>query len=415
MGSDFWHIGCSIVTGTGKQLIYFMMKMQLRTRLFVAFTVGCLLYLVSWRPYNKFVGFPPSHTGTYYFSQQLKMKQKIMLVWTTFFGESPENRLHILDACPDLKSKCLVTADRSLVNSADAIIFHFMDGDFQLDDLPKIRFPFQRYVFLTVEAPPSYRTVQRNSLHAPHNFFNWTMTYRYDSDVPWVYGGYWISPENNKELNLQSENLPYDEKSILEKKNGAIFWLVSNCNTSSKRELAVEKLAKYITIDKYGACAENPHKRKACGRHSVCEKALSSANFFYIAIENAVCKDYITEKYFSRYQLPSVPIVMRRKIYENLVPPHSYISMDDFESAKFMADYLLSLMSNKTAYLEYFKWRRDGWVLAYQNKGYRFHFCKLCEALLENRPPKSYVDIEKWFHETSQCEGSEFAENWRKE
>lgn len=70
------------------------------------------------------------------------------------------------------------------------------------------------------------------------------MTYRYDSDVPWVYGGYWISPEMNKGLGFKSENLPYDEKTILKNKSSAIFWLVSNCDTISKRELAVEKLGK---------------------------------------------------------------------------------------------------------------------------------------------------------------------------
>lgn len=48
--------------------------------------------------------------------------------------------------------------------------------------------------------------------------------------------------------------------------------------------------------------------------------------------------------------------------------------MDDFDSAQAMGHYLISLMSNATAYLEYFKWRRDGWVRTYQNKGYRFVF-----------------------------------------
>lgn len=75
-------------------------------------------------------------------------------------------------------------------------------------------------------------------------------------------------------------------------------------------------------VDKYGACADNPYKRDACKRASECEKDLSAMNFFYIAIENTICKDYVTEKYFDRYHLPSVPIVMRRKIYEGLVYIH---------------------------------------------------------------------------------------------
>ncbi|VDN39147.1 unnamed protein product [Gongylonema pulchrum] len=235
-------------------------------------------------------------------SLRFREGQKLMIMWTTFFKQHPRNRMHLLDECPDLIDKCYLTDDRQLADSADAIVFHYMDHDFLLDDLPKVRHPSQRYVFLTVEAPPSYRILQsRRNLRTPANFFNWTMTYRYDSDVPWIYGGYWVSPERSKELGFTPENLPFDEQTILENKTGAIFWLV------------------YIMIDKYGACAENPYKRDACARSAECEKDLGSMNFFYIAIENTVCKNYITEKYFERYHLPSVPIVMRRKTYEKFV------------------------------------------------------------------------------------------------
>ncbi|CAG9536859.1 unnamed protein product [Cercopithifilaria johnstoni] len=392
---------------------------QLHFRILTGLVTICFFYFIISRVVLDlfFSRYQTVQTTIYSHEQQqiVKIKQKLILMWTTFFSELPEDRLYLMNECPDLKDKCMVTADRSLVDSADAVIFHFMTEDFRLNDLPKRRSPSQRYVFLTVEAPPNYKLWQRDALHAPRNFFNWTMTYRYDSDIPWVYGGYWISPEINKGLGFEPENLPYDEKTILKNKSSAIFWLVSNCNTISKRELAVEKLGKYIMIDKYGACADNPYKRDACKRGSECEKDLGAMNFFYIAIENAICKNYVTEKYFDRYHLPSVPIVMRRKTYENLIPQHSFIPMDDFESAQAMANYLIALMSNKTAYLEYFKWRRDGWVRAYQNTGYRFHFCKLCEALLEERPTKIYEDVEEWFHGTSECEGSEFAEGWKEE
>lgn len=395
-------------------------KMQLRFRFLVGLFAVCLVCCIIWCPaLNLFNAVERTrHTLIYSRKQQQETyngKQKIMLMWTTFFGDAPGTRVHLLNECPDLKDKCLLTADRSLVGKADAVVFHFMSEDFNLNDLPKARSSSQRYVFLTVEAPPTYKAEGREMLHAPPNFFNWTMTYRYDSDIPWVYGGYWISPDKNKVLGFKPEFLPYDQQTILENKTGAIFWLVSNCNTVSRREIAVGKLGKYIMIDKYGACAENPYKRDACMRADECEKDLGSMNFFYIAIENTVCKNYVTEKYFGRYHLPSIPIVMRRKVYENIIPTHSFIPMDDFESARDMADYLIALMANKTAYLEYFKWRREGWVRTYQGAGYRFHFCKLCEALLENRSPKVYKNVEEWFHGTSECEGSEFAESWKEE
>lgn len=53
--------------------------------------------------------------------------------------------------------------------------------------------------------------------------------------------------------------------------------------------------------------------------------------------------------------------------------------MDDFQSAKEMADYLISLMANRTAYLEYFKWRQLGWARAYQTKEYRYDNQKIYE------------------------------------
>lgn len=65
----------------------------------------------------------------------------------------------------------MITADRSLIGSADAVVFHFMTEDFRLNDLPKMRSPSQRYVFFTVEAPPTYKLWQRDMLHAHRSFF----------------------------------------------------------------------------------------------------------------------------------------------------------------------------------------------------------------------------------------------------
>lgn len=74
------------------------------------------------------------------------------------------------------------------------------------------------------------------------HFFNVTMTYRRDSDIPFPYGGYWVEPSTAKRLGFAPENLPYDEETILSGKSKPIFWLVSNCFTKSRREVAVEKL-----------------------------------------------------------------------------------------------------------------------------------------------------------------------------
>lgn len=61
--------------------------------------------------------------------------------------------------------------------------------------------------------------------------------------------------------------------------------------------------------------------------------------------------------------------------------------MDDFKSAADMANYLLILMENYTAYMEYFEWRKDGWARIWQHPQQGFNTfvlvsVKICEMKL---------------------------------
>lgn len=72
---------------------------------------------------------------------------------------------------------------------------------------------------------------------------------------------------------------------------------------------------------------------------------------FYLAFENSICNDYITEKFW-RVKKLIVPIVLKRSLYEPFVPDDSYIAADDFLSLEKLADYLKYLSINRSAYLE---------------------------------------------------------------
>ncbi|KHN84318.1 Alpha-(1,3)-fucosyltransferase C [Toxocara canis] len=336
---------------------------------------------------------------------------KLILQWSNIFGnELPQA---VMEECsPPLQKSCSISADRSRLNEASAVVFHISEWDLRTAGLPKSkdRSYRQLYVFMTMEAPPSH---SRTVIAAfPPNFFNITMTYRRDSDVPYPYGGYWVQPQDAKRLGFMAEQLPYDEKTILKSKSKSIFWLVSNCATPSKREVAVEKLSRHIGVDIFGKCASNETMRNACKRNEECEQKMAAEYYFFIAAENCICKDYVTEKYWDRYGWPIVPIVMRRHIYERLLPPKSFIAMDDFGSAEQMANYLGQLMSNKSAYMEYFAWRSTGWARPWQKPPYRVAYCKLCERLYEDTSPSSIENVEKWFYDTAECEGPQFADSW---
>ena len=54
---------------------------------------------------------------------------------------------------------------------------------------------------------------------------------------------------------------------------------------------------------------------------------------FYLAFENSLCRDYVTEKFFNALLFSTVPIVYGGADYEAIgAPPNSYIDVRNFTS-----------------------------------------------------------------------------------
>ena len=91
-----------------------------------------------------------------------------------------------------------------------------------------------------------------------------------------------------------------------------------------------------------------------------------------------------------------MPVVLSRDYYSaDVVPPASFISVQDFPSVKALAEYLLHLDKNDTAYNEYFSWRQK--FVSRRNQ-FNFEACKVCNALHDGRlKPNVYCDMFKKF------------------
>lgn len=113
----------------------------------------------------------------------LTMKDsKLILLWTPFFeywNYLPKEHFSQCSRCKN----CEVTTDRSKLLESDAVIFHARD--MSITDMPPFRLPHQRWIFYCLESPP-YSDFP--GLLYTTNMFNWTMTYRADSDIPSPYG-----------------------------------------------------------------------------------------------------------------------------------------------------------------------------------------------------------------------------------
>lgn len=122
---------------------------------------------------------------------------KLILVYTRFpyepwgpktVEEAQSYKFADWDGSPCEESRCQITFDRSLLNVSDAVLFHAVALSPRLDieELTRMRLPAQRWVLYTKESPGVLPIAPRyNGLH-----FNWTATYRRDSDFFVPYGDY---------------------------------------------------------------------------------------------------------------------------------------------------------------------------------------------------------------------------------
>ena len=183
-------------------------------------------------------------------------------------------------------------------------------------------------------------------------------------------------------------------------------WFASNCPTRNRREEYVRQLSQFIPVDIYGSCGN-----LTCGRDnkSLCLEMLRADYKFYLAFENSLCPDYVTEKLFQTLMYDTVPVVLGGVDYDRFAPPHSFIDVRQFESAKQLADYLLLLDRSDHLYARYFDWKRHYEIqFPYMNG-----WCDLCRMAHQSSvlPRKSYPDIKNWWLEKDQC----FSGNWTNE
>lgn len=233
-------------------------------------------------------------------------------------------------------------------------------------------------------------------LHTPTqtipNIFNWTATYRSDSDIVAPYEKWAYYDPKVTEV-VQDKNYACN-------KTKAVAWFVSNCNTRNNRLPYATELSKFIPVDIYGSCG-----KKRCPRATAdeCFETLDRDYKFYLAFENSNCRDYITEKFYvNGLSRNIIPIVMgaSRKEYEEMAPRNSFIHVDDFKSPEELAKYLHILDQNDDLYNSYFKWKGTGELIN------TFFWCRVC-AMLHNEEalskPKWYEDVNDWWRGEGVC------------
>ncbi|KAI6186309.1 Alpha-(1,3)-fucosyltransferase C [Aphelenchoides besseyi] len=368
-----------------KQLFKFVF---LRTRLLLVPVVFVLLYI----SFNISNGRLSSNkqsaviislmNETRRFKESSDSKLPIVLFWTPYFGNEMS---YLFLQHPECPFKCLFTTNQSFADSADVRVLH--PPDFR--DLFPPHNPTALNAHLIFESPAN----------TPHNkmfiadYFNITISYHSQATIYYPYNEFVeIDGTETADQLWTQEQI---EKAVMFKTKKVLV-SISNCHiVTSGRNAYVEALAKHIKITKVGSCylqhVDDQTLHKLIAEH-----------YFLLAFENSVCPEYTTEKYWRLKDLV-VPVILSRGVTNsNNVLNGTFIAASDFESPRKLADYLNSLIDDKSKYMKYFEWTKKyrktmngDDVPATLNSNTGCHLCRLA-TLKPTLPP---VNIPEYWNQ----------------
>ncbi|XP_068114143.1 alpha-(1,3)-fucosyltransferase 11 [Hyperolius riggenbachi] len=285
-------------------------------------------------------------------------KQLPILLWWSenLFPHFPGDTERI--DCP--QSSCMVTKNKSVKLHQRTKCIIFYGTDFRAYEAPLPRLPHQTWALFHEESPMNNYVLS----HLPGiGLFNYTATFRRESDYPLTLQ--WLPTISY----LHHPAVPLAEKNMWREKGYApVLYMQSHCDVPSDRDRYVKELMNYIQIDSYGQCLKNrpfPNKRLEDTSTATTEDtefmAFTARYKFHLAMENAICSDYMTEKLWRPMHLGAIPVYRGSPSVKDWMPnDHSIILIDDFASPKHLAEFILFLDRNDEEYLKYLQYKKPG-------------------------------------------------------
>lgn len=217
-----------------------------------------------------------------------------------------------------LYQNCFYTSDKTYFQNAREFNIVLFNVAYHYFHNPPIRSYYQTYVFLSLE--PESKTVIPKIYQYKH-FFNMTATYKLNSDIPLRN---FVVKNKNGEIIGPSINMNWKDPqkmkptsnyvlSKLRNKKIAAAWISSNCNKHSHHQkyilnLKTELQKYYLQLDIFGKCG-NRHCQSGIDSVETCEALIESDYYFFLAFEDYMDDDYVTEKLMIPLLHYSVPVV----------------------------------------------------------------------------------------------------------
>lgn len=269
-----------------------------------------------------------------------------------------------LDPLDDCSARCEITTDRSRYREADAVVFHLPT----LRGFRWLRKPAgQQWVAWSMESDVNYPKLRRPSFL---RHFDYTMTYRLDSDIPVPY--------------LESETVDYLRREPPAKTAEApLACFISNGRDHSGRRKYVRELMRHIPVDSFGRVLRNQKLVDDRGRETRIDTI--GRYKFTLAFENSVTEDYVTEKFYDPLVAGSVPVYLGAPNVDRFAPGgNCFVNAADFGGPRELAEYLTEVAQDSQRYDNYFAWKHGPFKASFDEiiAATRTNpFCRLCRLL----------------------------------
>ena len=110
---------------------------------------------------------------------------------------------------------------------------------------------------------------------------------------------------------------------------------------------------------------------------------------FYAAFENEESDGYLTEKIWGSLASGTLPIFYGAKDVKDYMPdPKSIIVVNDFDNLTALEHHIRYLIRNRSAYMEYFSWKRKPLSKYFKKKWNFAHVhsaCRVCRWVTAKR------------------------------
>lgn len=275
-----------------------------------------------------------------------KSKRLLVLAWTDhFFGADYLDAKRIENPNgPDIE--LTFTTDRDQLGEVDAVWFH---GPSITDLPPRKRRP---WVLMSMESNVNYPVLKNSTVLL---WFNLLMTYRLDADVPCIYPnwhqyGPFLDPPPTRSG----------------PSSGALAVYIAS-NPVPHRDAYVAELMRHVPIDSLGSCLRNASiegfvtgNRNEGARASIL--SVLPRYKFYLAFENSIATDYVTEKVFHALACGVVPIYCgAHNVHDFMPAADAIIDASDFASPRELAAYLRFLDHDDAAYAKHLRWKCEAY------------------------------------------------------